>query len=187
MVKRATRRRYYARRTKKIMRNYFKARLDCIQTIQHTTDGTNFRENNQATRTLPALLELCNDWGMYRQLFHSFRLTGFAIQVTPLSTSPTQAGQPYTSLASIVLALQTNRDNADFNSVSEANTSIVLTPYAPQRRYKSFNGGEFGWTSTDDLTLMDGVMRLGTNGNASTGACVWSVRFSFYITFKNPN
>lgn len=164
------------------MRNYLKAKLDCIQTIQQSTEFTNFRENNQTSRSISALLELCNDWGMYRQLFHSFRLTGLAIQVTPLSTS---AG--YTSASSIVLALQTNRDNNDFNSISESNTSIILTPYAPIRKYKSFNGGEFGWTSTDDLTLMDGIMRIGTNGNASAGAAAWSVRFSFYITLKNPN
>lgn len=169
------------------MKNYFKAKLDCVQTIQHSVDGTSFRENNQSNRTLAALLELCNDWGMYRQLFHSFKLTGFAFQVVPLSTSPTPQGQPYTSAATVILALQTNRDNNDFNSISESNGSVILSPVSPMRKYKSFNGGEFGWTSTDDLTQMDGIMRLGTNGNASTGACVWSVRFSFYITFKNPN
>lgn len=187
MVKYRRRYRGYRRRYHKIMRNYLKVKLDCVQTIQHTTDATNFRENQQASRTLAALLELCNDWGMYRQLFHSFRLTGFSFRVTPLSTSPNQAGQPYTSASTIVLALQTNRDNADFNSVSETNASLVLSPYSPMAKYKGFNGSEFGWTSTDDLTLMDGVMRLGTNGNASTGACVWAVRFTFYITLKNPN
>lgn len=182
MVKRATRRRYARRRIQKVMRNYLKVRLDCIQTIQHTTEATHFRENNQTNRTLSALLELCNDWAMYRQLFHSFKLTGFAIQVTPLSTTA-----DYASAASVILALQTSRDNNDFNSISEANTAIILTPYAPIRKYKSFNGGEFGWTSTDDLTLMDGIMRIGTNANASAGGAIWSVRFTFYITLKNPN
>lgn len=178
---------YVKRKIQKVMRNYLKVKLDCVQTIQHSTDGTIFRENNQTSRTLAALLELCNDWGMYRQLFHSFRLTGVAFQVVPLSTSPNGQGLPYTSLSTIVLALQTNRDNADFNSVSETNGSVLLTPYATVRKYKSFYGGEFGWTSTDDLTLMDGIFRIGTNGNASTGACVWSVRFSFYVTLKNTN
>lgn len=182
------RRKYSRKRTfNRIAKNYFKVRLDCVQTIQHTTDATVFRENNGAQRTVSALLELCNDWDMYRRLFHSFKLTGIAMEVVPLTASPNQQGQPYTSLSTICLAFLTSRDNTDFNSCSEANFNIICTQAQRQRKYKGFNGGEFAWTSTDDLTQIDGKFYLGTNGNASTGAAVWSVRFTLYVTLKNTN
>ena len=73
--RRGYRRHYYSRA--KIMRNYFKAKLDTIQKIQWTADGANFTTGSiGTTRTISDLVGLCVDWQYWRQLFH----TSFALE-----------------------------------------------------------------------------------------------------------
>ena len=82
-----TYRRYYRRyfyNRNKIMRNYFKAKLDTVQKVLWTGDGVKFITGGTSTnKPIPTLLQLCPDWESWRLLFHSFKLTGLSVEVAP--------------------------------------------------------------------------------------------------------
>lgn len=183
------RRRYrrYRYNRSKIMRNYFKAKLDVIQKVLWTSDGVKFvSEGSANSKPIPTLLELCPDWATWRLLFHSFKLTGIAVEVAPNYPSARNGDAEFTGAA--VLALLTSRDAVSWNNASEANFMFMLSPTQVQRKYKSFFGGLAAWTGTDTITDLDGKFVVESDGNPSVNsATAYTVRFTFYITFKNSN
>ena len=189
MVKRTyAYRRYYRRnfynRTR-TMRNYFKAKLDTVQKIQWTGDGANFTTGTTGTtRTIADLVALCVDWQYWRQLFHTFLLTGIAVEICPNFPTFTN-GTQFTGTAS--MGLLTTRESVSYNNVVESNFSFMLGPSQVQRKYKRLNGGLSAWHGTDELNELDGKFSVETDGNPTNGATTYSVKFTFYITFKNPN
>lgn len=182
-----TYRRRYRRNVNKLMRNYFKARLDTVQKLVWNTDGIKFVTDGEATnRDVKTLLELCNDWDAWRLVFHTFKITGMAVEVNPGVPSASANQVPaYGGMA--VLSLLTTRDNSNWNSATESNFSFSLATVQRQRKYKSFNGGINAWMGTDDLQDIDGKFTVQSDGNPTNAAIVYMVKFSFYVTFKNPN
>lgn len=179
---------YYAKRNMlKVMRNYFKARLDTVQKVVWNTDGIHFVTTSQGTnRTLADLIQLCNDWDSWRTVFHSFKITGMAVEVNPAFPSISANQTPaYAGMA--VLSFITSRDSSNWNTATESNFSFSLASLERQRKYKSFNGGINSWSGTDDLQDVDGQFTVQSDGNPTNAALVYMVKFSFYVTFKNPN
>lgn len=169
------------------MRNYFKAKLDTVQKISWSNQGIFFTSGNQGTtRTLHDLVTLCPDWAAWQQLFHTFKLTGMAVTVTPNHPTINYSQNSEFSGAGM-LGFLTTRDNVNWNNVSESNFSFCLTPSQVQRKYKSFNGSLAAWCSTDDNINLDGKFAVETDGNPVNGGVYYMVKFTFYITFKNPN
>lgn len=167
------------------MRNYFKAKLDTVQKIQWTGDGANFTTGSAGTtRTISDLVALCVDWQYWRQLFHTFLLTGIAVEICPNFPTFTN-GTQFTGTAS--MGLLTTRESVSYNNVIESNFSFMLGPSQVQRKYKRMNGGLSAWHGTDELNELDGKFSVETDGNPTNGATTYSVKFTFYITFKNPN
>ena len=81
MVKRYYRKYYYRKYNRaKILRNYFKARLDTSMRAALDTAGFKFIENNATSRNLAQVLESCSDWNAFKQLFHTFKLPGVAME-----------------------------------------------------------------------------------------------------------
>lgn len=188
MAKR-TYRRYYRRNfynRVKIMRNYFKARLDTSMRAALDTAGFKFIENNASTRNLAQVLESCSDWNAYKQLFHTFKLTGLAMEAIPNLPIAGQAS-PFAANGTYCVGLITQGDTTNYANLLEAKNTILLTPTQTQRKYLSFNGGETSWIATSQTSDLDGKFYTETNSLASSGGMVWSIKFSFYITFKNPN
>lgn len=188
MVKYTRKKRYYRRTNiKKVMRNYFKARLDTVQKLVWNSEGIQFVTDGQATnRDLKVLLELCNDWDVWRLVFHNFKITGLAVEVNPGVPSASANQVPaYGGMA--VLSLLTTRDQSNWNTATESNFCFSLATIQRQRKYKSFNGGLNSWMGTDDLQDIDGKFTVQSDGNPTNAAIVFMVKFSFYVTFKNPN
>lgn len=190
MVKKTYKKFYFKRNLyyrNKIMRNYFKAKLDVIQKVLWTGDGIKFITGGSSdSKAIPALLELCPDWSTWRLLFHSYKLTGVAVEVVP--NAPSTTGNDAEFTGSAVLALLTSRDAVSWNNASEANFMFVLTPTQIQRKYKSFYGGITSWSGTDTITDLDGKFVVQSDGNPSANAATaYTVRFTFYITFKISN
>lgn len=168
------------------MRNYFKARMDYVMRIIQDTTGVKFAEWNVNYKNINGLLEACSDWPAYTKLFHTFKLTGLAMEVSP--SVPIPQDGIYNANGSVLLALLTSSDNSEsFQNVAESKNCIVLSQTQCQRRYLSFNGGQTAWIATSDLTDLDGKVVTVTNSNNQAGGMVWSVKISFYVTFKNPN
>lgn len=179
---------YYGRKNMlRVMRNYFKARLDTIQKVVWNANGVNFSTGTQGTnRDLRTLLELCADWSAWHTLFHTFKITGLAVEIDPALPSVSANSVPaYGGMA--VLSLLTSRDISNWNNATESNFSFNLTALGKQRKYKSFNGGISSWVGTDDLQDLDGKFTVQSDGNIENAALVYMVRFTFYVTFKNPN
>ena len=84
--------RVYKKKTKygrgsiaKVMRNYFKARFDYVMRITFDSQAVKFAEWNSANKSLAGILEVCGDWGSFTKIFHTFRVTGIAAEVVPVS------------------------------------------------------------------------------------------------------
>lgn len=188
MVKRRYKRYGYRKRgsVAKIMRNYFKAKMDYVMRVAYDSSGVKFLEWNASQKNINGLLEACSDWAPYTKIFHTFKLTGIAMEVSP--NHPIANEGVFSANGSVILAILTGGDNPDsFQNVAEAKNSMVLTPTQMQRRYLSFNGGQTAWIATSDLTDLDGKVAVITNSTNVTGGLIWSVKVSFYVTFKNPN
>lgn len=184
-------RRYYYRRKRyyryKIMKNYFKARLDTAMRVALDNAGFKFIENNATTRNLAQVLESCSDWAAFKQLFHSFKLTGVLMEAIPNLPLIGGDNKPFAANGTYCVGLITQGDTTNYANLLEAKNTILLTPTQTQRKYLSFNGGETSWIVTSQTSDLDGKFYCETNSLATSGGMVWTVKFSFYITFKNPN
>ena len=173
---------YYKPNLQKIMKTYFKMRFDYVERLRLDQSAFKFVSWNTNNKSIQSILNGCADWPKAAALFHSFKLTGIAIEVMPGII-----GAGFRGVGSYVVGLLTSSDVTDFNNLVEAKTSIVLKYIEGSRKYISFNGGETGWISTSDLSQLDGKMFAETNSLAESGDFYWSIKFSFYVTFKNPN
>lgn len=185
MVKYRKYRRYYRKVKARILRNYFKGKLDTVQKVTWTGNGAFFVTGGQGTtRTLSDLLQLCGDWQYYRQIFHTYKVTGLAMELTP---NPATRGDGTQFTGAACIGLLTTRDIANWTNVTESNMSVLLTASQIQRKYKSFYGGLAAWHGTDDTADLDGKFVIETDGNPSDGGTTYMFKVTFYITFKNAN
>lgn len=175
------RRKYYRKyNLYKVMRCYHKAKLDYLIRIKYMQSGLMFIEWSTNAKPLADLIAACKDWDYYKRLFHSFKLTGMALEISP--------GIPqgnFVSNGAVVLGIITSGDPTDFSTVVDSTKSIVLSPTNTQRRYISFNGGQTGWSSTNLNAVIDGKLFCETDSLPESGVMVWGVKLSFYVTFKN--
>lgn len=181
MAKRKYRKRYY-RNKNRIMRNYFKMKLDIVERLGMDNSGFKFISWNSNAKDIGVVLNGCDDWPKAAGLFHSFKLTGVAI-----TAIPGVYGSDFYARGSPMVGILTSNEQANFNTLAESNSSIVLSYNETRRRYYSFHGGETGWMSTDMLADLNGRIYAETLSLAETGNFVWTIKFTFYVTFKNAN
>lgn len=184
MAKGKYRKGYGWKRTKnRLMKNYFKMRFDYVDRIGIDTSALKFITFNSNNRGIGSILVMCSDWPKAAGLFHSFKLTGMVIQATPIMGTDDWYGR-----GTVALGVMTDSDTYDFNNLVESNMSMVLSQTQITRRYYSFNGGETGWVSTDNPpNALNGKVYTETDSLAQKGGFLWSIKFSFYVTFKNSN
>lgn len=181
MVKRRSYKRT-RRRQARLMRNYFKMRFDIVDRLGLDQSAFKFIAWNANSKSLQSVLQGCADWNKAAALFHSFRLTGMAIEATPGILA-----NDFYARGSYMFGLLTSSDTLDFNTLVEAKSALTLNVHQKVRKYISFNGGSTGWISTSDLSNLDGKFYAETNSLAESGGFVWTIKFSFYVTFKNSN
>lgn len=185
MAKRTYRRRY-RKKVRKIMNNYFNAKLDYVFRVSYDSSGSKLVEWNTDRKDLNGMLESCSDWPNFAKVFHTFKLRGIAISTSPNVPIP-QDGL-FSMNGTVLLAIMTGADSPDsFQNVVESQCCLMLTNQQCQRKYISFNGGQTSWIATSDLTDLDGKLCVKTNSNAQSGGCIWSVHIRFYVSYKNPN
>lgn len=175
---------YGWRRTKnRLMKNYFKMRFDYVDRVGIDTSALKFVAFNTNNRGIGSILVMCSDWHKAAGLFHSFKLTGMAIEATPIMGTDDWYGR-----GSVAVGMLTDSDTYDFNNLVESKTAMILSQTQITRRYYSFHGGETGWVSTDNPpNVLNGKVYTETDALAQKGGFLWSVKFSFYVTFKNSN
>lgn len=179
----ARRRRYYRRRGfsfKRAISNYTYTKLSTLDEITMDTTVIKLVKPNDVKDNLYTYLSKCADWKTYTQLYTSFKLVGLAITVTPNTPIGTfkwagTAAIAYTSFA----------DQTDVSSCIESNKSILLSVVAPTRRYFPLNNGVTSWVSTSSPAQVPGNILVACNRYPGDGGLVWSIRFDFYVMFKN--
>ena len=149
--------RYRRHNIGRLLRNYYKAKLDYLIRIKYQQSGVMFIEWSTNAKPIADLLNACKDWDYYKRLFHSFKVTGMALEISP--------GVPqgnFVSNGALVLGVITSGDPTDFNTVVDSTKSVVLSTTNTQRRYISFNGGQVGWSSTNLIGSIDGKLFVET-------------------------
>ena len=178
------RRRYYPKKRKysfkKAISNYTYTKLSTLDEITMDTTVIKLVKPNDVKDNLYAYLDRCADWKTYTQLYTSFKVVGLAITVTPNTPIGTFKWAGTGAIAYTAFA-----DQTDVSSCIESNKSILLSVVAPTRRYFPLNGGNTSWISTSSPAQVPGNILVACNRYPGDGGLVWSVRFDFYVMFKN--
>lgn len=177
---------YWKRSLYRVMKNYFKTKLSCVDRILLDDNDMKLASSNGVNRNIRAYLTGCNEWQYFSKVFHTMKITGLLMETIPgiqasnPETTPVMPGTYQVGFLPIA---------SDANSVAlaDANESIVLSVVQNQRKYISFNGGLNGWLDIGSLenNLVALIVVAATALPQNTG-CVWSLKLTFYITFKNP-
>ena len=180
-MKKWRRKKYYRKKNfNKIASNYSKAKLDVSKRIMATTQGMRWDNPNATTVAISDLIDASPDYNMYRQLYMSFKLTGIAVNVTPMLRS-----NNFSTVGAICLGLLTDNDGDTFANVVESDKSIMLSFQNDKRRYWSFNGGSTGWVNIEAGETFPGKFGVATGDLPTAGDAYWAVKFTFYVTMKN--
>ena len=174
--------RYYKRSNfKKITSNYVSAKFDVSKRLLLSAEFFRFDDTGTA-QNFTDLLTSAPDFQMYRQLYLSYKLQGFKLEVTPMLTS-----SDFVTNGSYTIGLLSDNDGVTFANITEADKSIQLNFNQIQKRYWSFKSGATGWIGVEESNLLPGKIGVGATNNATSGQAYWSVKFTFYILFKNKN
>lgn len=179
----ARRRRYYRRRGwsfRKAISNYTYTKLSTLDEIGMDNTAIKLTKANDVKYNLYGYLSGCADWKTYTQLYASFKVVGLAITATPNTPIDTFKWAGTAAIAYTAFA-----DQTDASTCIESNKSIMLSVVAPARRYFPLNNGVTSWVSTSSPALVPGSILVACNRYPSSGGIVWSVRYDFYVMFKN--
>lgn len=177
------RRRYYRRRGwsfKRAISNYTYTKLSTLDEISMDNTGMKLIKPNDVKWNLYQYLNLCADWKTYTQLYTSFKLVGLSITVTPNTPIGTFKWGGTGAIAYTAFA-----DQTDVSTCIESNKSVMLSVVAPSRRYFPLNNGVTSWVSTSSPGQVPGCILVACNRYPTEGGLVWSVRYDFYVMFKN--
>lgn len=170
---------------KRVSANSFKVKLDTVCTLKLVDAGFGFSSPDATdTYLFHTLIEQCPDWKTYSSLFHTFKMTGLRIKVTP-SINHLRANGGVSG--SYGLAVVTNRENRSWASISEANKNCMMSLYQRTGFYIPYGAGITGYMSCDNLGGLDGKVIVDKSPNATheNVDLEWTVQFRFYMIFKN--
>jgi hypothetical protein len=157
-------------------------KLDYVERLGMDNSGFKFLSWNSNAKEIGVVLNGCADWPKAAGLFHSCKLTGVSISATP-----GVYGSDFYARGSPMVGLLTSNEQADFNTLADSSMALVLSYNETKRKYFSFNGGETGWLSTDMIADLNGRFYAETLSLAEQGNFVWTIKITFYVTFKNAN
>lgn len=170
---------------RRVSANSFRAKLDTACTLKLVDNGFGFSSPDTTdTYQFHTLIEMCPDWKTFSSLFHTFKLTGVLVKVTPSINHLRSNGGVGGSYG---LALVTNRDTRNWSAVVEANKNCMMSLYQKTGFYCPFGAGITGFMSCDNVAGLDGkfIVDKSPNATATNVDVEWTVQFRFYLTFKN--
>jgi hypothetical protein len=169
------------------MHNYFKAKLSCTDRILLDSDGMKLASSNSQNKFVRSYITSCQEWQLYQGIFGSMKLTGIAIETIPNVVTKTEAEDPMVMAGTYIIAYKPVDAGTSLTALSDTENSIILSVNQNQRKYVNLHGGPTGWF---DINLIEqnlsGQIATQYNNLIQNGGVVWTVRFTFYITFKNP-
>ncbi|AXH79378.1 MAG: hypothetical protein [Circular genetic element sp.] len=182
MVKRYYRRRY----RKKLMSRYFKTKLSCIDRVILDDNDIKLASTNGVNRNIRAYLTSCNEWGYLTKIFYSFKLTGILIETVPGVIATAVDSVPVFG-GTYQLALLPMGSDSNSPALADANASLVLSPTQSQRKYISFTGSLNGWLDIASIeNNLVALLTVAATALPQNTGLVWSIKLTFYVTFKTP-
>lgn len=183
--------RYYRRARKvninRVMKNYFKTKLTCSDRIMLDTEFMKLASVNAQNKQIRSYLTACNEFGSFREIFHSIKLNGLLIETIPSIVSVMDTQDTSVMAGTYVLAFIPTLASATLTSLVDANESIILNPNAAQRKYISFHGSINGWLDIASIeNNLAGLLCTQYNILPQNCGVTWNVKLTFYVTFKNP-
>lgn len=191
-------RRYYRRRRKfafyRAISNYHKTKLTYTTRLALTQNSCNFLAQNTNVMPLSYCLGAAPDWGLYKDLFLSYRLTGIAFAAIPCPIFPntvvatTTTGQfpvQKTNIVSMpVVGLISFTDADTYAGIADSNKSMILNAYNTTRAYWSLQGGAVSWDCTNAPNEQSARFATNVEGLPSDGELRWAIKIDFYIIYK---
>lgn len=170
------------------MKNYFKAKLSCIDRIILDNDFMKLNSSNSQNRLLSAYITSCSEWDSFKNIFHSMKLTGLLMETTPGTVSALDLESAVVFPGSYQVGFLPVNSSGGATGIADASESIVLSTNQTQRKYISFNGGLNGWLDMGSLSNnLAAIISTAMQGAYPVnGGIVWTLKLTFYITFKSP-
>jgi hypothetical protein len=171
----------------KVMRNYFKAKLSCTDRIMMDDTIMKLASSNSQNKFVRSYITSCQEWPAYQGIFGSMKLTGILIETFPNAVTTTDSENPMVMPGTYMICYKPVDAGTSLTAISDTTNAIVLSTNQNQRKYVNLHGGPTGWF---DINLIEqnlsGQIATQYNNLIQNGGMVWTVRFTFYITFKNP-
>ena len=116
------------------------------------------------------------------------KITGILLETFPNYVGTVDIQNSVVMQGTYVIAYRPALAPSNFNALTDSNGSIVLSTTIPQRKYISMHGSVTGWMDTNNLdTEYSSMFTIKNSGVTIQNAnMVWTVRITFYVTFKNP-
>ena len=187
-----TRRKYSARASiraniRKVMKNYFKTKLTTSDRVMLDSEFMKLASVNAQNKQIRSYLTSCNEFGSFREIFHSIKINGLLIETIPSILSVLDNQETAVMAGTYVLAFIPTLASATLSSLVDANESIILNPHQAQRKYISFHGSINGWLDIASIeNNLAGLLCTQYNILPQNCGVTWNVRLTFYVTFKNP-
>lgn len=185
-TRKATYSKYKKNNIRRIMYNYFKTKLSCVDRILLDDNDMKLASTNGTNRNIRAYLTGCNEWQYFSKIFHTMKITGLLMETIP----GIQASNPETTPVmpgSYQLGFLPVASDSNSAAIADTNASIVLSVVQNQRKYISFHGGLNGWLDIGSLeNNLVALIAVAASALPQNTGCVWTLKLTFYVTFKNP-
>lgn len=172
---------------RRVMKNYFKTKLTTSDRVMLDAEFMKLASVNAQNKQIRSYLTSCNEFGSFREIFHSIKITGLLIETIPSVLAVMDPQDTALMAGTYVLAFIPTLASATLTSLVDANESIILNPHQAQRKYISFHGSINGWLDIASLeNNLAGLLCTQYNILPQNCGVTWNVKLTFYVTFKNP-
>lgn len=168
------------------MSSYFKTKLSCVDRVILDDNDIKLASTNGVNRNIRAYLTGCNEWAYLTKIFYSFKLTGILIETYPGVVATALESVPVFG-GTYQLALLPMGSDSTTAALADANASLVLSPLHNQRKYISFNGSLNSWLDVASIeNNLVALLTVSASALPQNTGLVWSIKLTFYVTFKTP-
>lgn len=186
---------YTYRRIRGIMSQYHKVKLTCTLSTTVSQQNSLVLRNiaNNVSFQFAALSDVIlftEKWADYCQLFGSFKMTGFLMEIIPALKPDLPAGNSYFSGTFRIGLLPQAGQNTTYAELVESNLAIDVSSETKTRKYVPLFHKDFTTVPINvNAAPRSGIpyylcWNQSLNGNAQTTYRQFTVNCTFYITFR---
>lgn len=171
-----------------IAKNYFKTKCSNIVRVKLDNTGLTFIPGNMDTLSISTNIATCEEWKQFQNIFLAYKVTGIKVQVTPapIAFQGQQVGQQVIPNVAVddcpVLGILALNMPTTYANLQDADKQIIFSYHKPVSRYWKYK--ITNWDKSTAPTDQTGRYYMAMAGSATMGIQYWTVKFTYYITFK---